>query len=247
MLRAIHDAAARWHGTVVPTALLGHALDPAQPDFPDRTIRETLPAIHAEFPRVAIDAFVERGAWSIHDARRLFEHAAALGHPLRLHADQFNSLGGVPLAVDLAARSVDHLEASTDDDLRRLALSPTFGVGLPVCGLHLDGRFARLGHLARLGGAVAIATNSNPGSAPSRSMPLAIALAVRKCGLTISQAIFAATANPAALLDLADRGTIEPGRRADLILLRSTDERDLAYELGGNPVAAAWCAGRRLV
>src|SRR5690606_36906904 len=117
MLRAIENVQARFPGTVVPTALLGHALDPEEPRLVDRTIEETLPAVHAEFPGIAIDAYCEEGAWSVADCRRLFERARALGHPLRLHADQFHRLGGLELALEFGALSVDHLEASSTEAL----------------------------------------------------------------------------------------------------------------------------------
>ena len=128
--------------------------------------------------------------------------------------------------------------------LEAMAKSDAFGVGLPMCGFHLDGRYAKLGDLARLGGKVCIATNRNPGSAPSPSMPMAIALAVRHCGLSPSQAITAATLNPAAMLGFADRGYIAAGARADLILLRHDDERALAYEVGDNPVETVIIGGQ---
>lgn len=243
MLRAIRDAGASWPGTVVMTALLGHALDPDSSDFVNLTIDETLRAVHAEFPGIAIDAYCEKGAWSVEDCVRLFERARSLGHPIRVHADQFNSLGMVSEAIRLGARSVDHLEASTGDDLRRLGASQAFGVALPCCGFHVDGRYAQGRSLVDAGGALVIATNCNPGSAPCASMPMAIALAVRHCGLTTAEAICATTANAGALLGLEDRGTIEPGMRADLVLLRHTDERMLAYEFGGNPVDMVICAG----
>lgn len=257
MLRAIRDAAVTWPGTVVLTALLGHAIDPnlGAAAFVDRTIRETLPAVHAEFPGIAIDLFCEEGAWSLADAVRLLEAARELGHPVRAHADQFTSKGLVPEAVRLGARSVDHLERTTPRDLELLAGSQTFGVGLPITSLsttmvahrHTDAgpaftgatppiQFANLRSLVDLGGRVCIATNANPGSSPSYSMPMAIALATRFCGLTPEEAISAATINPALLLGFKDRGVIAPGKRADLILLRHTDPRELAYELGGDPV-----------
>jgi len=243
MLRAIRGAAARWPGTIVLTALLGHALDPAQPDFVERTIRETLPAIHAEFPGIAVDAFCEQGAWSVPDTVRLLEAARDLDHPVRVHADQFNSLGMAPEAIRLGAISVDHMEATTPADMRALAASATFGVMLPVCGLHLDSRYANGRAFVDAGGALAIATNCNPGSAPTTSMPLAIAAAVRHVGLTPAEGIAASTGNAAALLGFTDRGVITEGQRADLILLRHTDERALAHELGGNPVDAVICGG----
>lgn len=243
MLGAITDAAASWPGTVVPTALLGHAIDPDQPDFVRRTIRETLPAVHAEFPGIPIDLYLESGAWSLDHARALLEAALALQHPIRLHADQFSSMGGIPLAIALGARSVDHLEASTLPDLRALAASDVTGVILPVCGVHAEGSFADARTLLDAGGLLAIATNCNPGSAPTESMPLALAIAVRRCRVTPAEAIAAATSGAANVLRLPDRGRISPGLRADLCLLDTTDERDLAFRLASNLVRTVWCAG----
>lgn len=244
MLRAIGDAAREWPGTLVRTALLGHAIDPERPDFVRETINGTLRRVSAEFPGITVDAFCEKGAWSLEDATGLLAAARELGHPIRVHADQFTSLGMTARASAMGAVSVDHLEASTFADLDALARSSTFGVILPCCGLNLDGRYARAREFVDLGGLIALATNCNPGSAPTLSMPLAIALAVRFCGLTPAEAIAASTLNPAALLGLSDRGRIRPGARGDLVLLRHTDERQLAYELGGNPVDAVICAGR---
>jgi len=243
MLRAIAAAAQRFPGTIVPTALLGHAIDPDQPRFVDTVVNETLPAVHDEFPGIAIDAFCEEGAWSVADCRRLFERARSLGHPLRLHADQFNRLGGLDLALEFGALSVDHLEASSDEDLRRLAQSPAFGVMLPACGFHVDGRYANGRALLDAGGKLVLASNCNPGSAPTHSIPFVIALAVRKLGLSVREAITSTTLTAAQLLGFKDRGAIAPGLRADLVLLRHRDERYLAQEFGGNPVDQVVCGG----
>jgi imidazolonepropionase len=244
MLRAI-DAVARRHPVrVVATALLGHAIDPDEAGFVERVIDETLPAVHAEFPHVAVDAFCESGAWSLADTRRLLVRAKELGHPLRLHTDQFNALGGLDLALELGAMSVDHLEATAPDALARVAGSGTIGVMLPVTGFHTDRRFAAGRAFLDLGGKLVLASNYNPGSAPSSSMPFVVALAVRYLGLTALEAIRATTETAAQLLGLWDRGTIRTGARADLLLLRHGDERLLGYELGGNPVERVWVAGR---
>ena len=297
MLRAITDAGDAWAGTVVPTACIGHAIDRDAIDFINTTINETLPAVSAEFPGVTIDAYCEDGAWPLADCLRLFDRAMELGHPIRVHADQFNSLGMIPEAVRrneafnpgqrlpaagapstpgrwLPAagnghhqppptfRSIDHLEATTPEDLRLLADSDLFGVMLPCSGFHVDGRYgdgrafvdAKGGTGGQAasgtrdadggGGALAIATNCNPGSAPTSSIPMAIALAVRNLGLTAAEAIAACTVNAATLLDMPDRGVIQPGAKADLVLLRWTDERQLGYEFGGNPVDTVICNGR---
>lgn len=245
MLRAIQRAAHEWPGTIVPTALLGHAFEGTLDDYVKMVVKDMLPEIAREFPGIAVDANCDRDAWSVEACVRLFEKARK-HHSLRVHADQFHSLGMVPEAIRLGARSADHLEASTKEDLVLLAQSRTFGVILPCTGLHLNQRFARGGFFAEAGGAVALATDCNPGTSPTHSMPLAIALAVRFGGLTPAEAIVACTVNAAALLGLADRGTIEPGQRADLILLHHKDERQLGYELGGNPVDLVVCGGNRI-
>lgn len=244
MLAAVTDAARQWPGSIVPSALLGHAKDPEVPDFVRRTIDHTLPTVSREYPGITIDAFCEKGAWSLDETILLFEAARERGHPLRVHADQFTSMGMTPAAIRLGARSVDHLEASTDADLHALAQSNSFGVMLPCCGFHVDGRYARGKDFLDAAGLLAIATNANPGSAPSGAMAMAIALAVRALGLTPTEAIGAATANPASLLGFSDRGVIAPGKRADLILLCHRDERALAYEFGADPIDAVICNGR---
>jgi imidazolonepropionase len=245
MLRAIVRAGQDWEGTVVPTALLGQAFEGSLDDFARMVVKEMLPEISKEFPDITVDACADEGAWSLEACVKLLEKAAK-HHPLRVHSDQFASLGMIPEAIRLHARSVDHLEVSSKADLVALAGSPTFGVILPCSGFHTDGRFARAGFFVDRGGAVALATNCNPLSAPGHSMPFAIALAVRRCGLTVQEAIAASTVNAAALLGLTDRGTIEIGKRADLILLRHADERMLAYEVGGNPVDLVVCGGTRV-
>jgi imidazolonepropionase len=242
MLRAIVRAGNEWPGTIVPTALLGHAFEGDLDEYARMVTKEMLPTVSKEFPDVTVDAYCEKGAWSVDACVRFFEKASK-HHPIRVHADQFTSLGMIPEAIRLNARSVDHLEASTKPDLLALAQSRTMGVILPCTGFHTDGRYARGGFFVDSGGGLALATNCNPGTAPTHSMPFAIALAVRFCGLSPAEAIVAATVNAAAVLGFSDRGTIEPGQRADLVLLRHKDERQLAYELGGNPVDQVICGG----
>jgi imidazolonepropionase len=243
MLRAIVRAGQDWEGTVVPTALLAHSFEGRLDEYARMVLKEMLPEVTREFPSITIDACVDEGAWSLETAVRLLERASR-HHSLRVHADRFTSLGMIPEAIRLHARSVDHLEASTKADLVALAGSDVCGVILPCTGFHCDGRFARAGFLVDQGGAVALATNCNPESYPGHSMPFAIALAVRRCGLTPQEAIAACTVNAAAVLGLTDRGTVEIGKRADLILLQHADERMLAYETGGNPVDLVVCGGK---
>ena len=252
MLEAILEAAALTADRlrIVPTALLGHALDPDCPDLVDDVVNRTLPAMSRAFPGITIDAFCERGAWSLEAVRQLCDVAARLGHPRRLHADQFNDLGVLSIAGSLELRSVDHLEASTPAGLAALAATwdsgvGCVGVGLPLCGTHMaDGRFAPLRRLVDLGGACAVATNCNPGSAPCISMPLALAMAVRHCGLTPQEAIIAGTVNAAHVLGRADIGRLMPGLKADVILLHHRDERSLLHDLDARHVAHVIFSGR---
>jgi len=236
MLRAIHACSQTCDQLLVGTFLGAHAIDREQPDFAHRVIEETLPAVAEEFPGITCDAYLDQGAWSLDEVRLLFERAIDLSCPLRLHADQFNSLGGVDLAVDLGARSVDHLEAITPKDITRLATSNTAGVLLPASGFHLDGRYAPGRALIDAGAVVAIATNSNPGSAPTSSMPLTISLACRFCGLMPAEAIIAATWNAANVLGVEDNtGSLEVGKRADLQVIDQRDYRAVAWEFGAVP------------
>ena len=245
MLRAIARAGETFAGTVMPTACIGHAIDPdvERDRFIRRTIEQTLPAVAEEFPGIALDAYCEQGAWSLEDCLALLDAGQAAGHPIRVHADQFNALGMIDAAIDRGFASVDHLEATDIQGLRRLAESDTYGVMLPASGFHLDDRYGDGRALLDAGGKLALATNYNPGSAPCWSMPFVIALAVRKLGLTPIEAIHASTAAGAELLGLADRGKIEPGMRADLIVLDCADARALAFEFGGNPVARVMAGG----
>lgn len=220
---------------VIPTALLGHAIDPEQSDFVRRTIEETVPAVHAEFPGIAIDAYCENGAWSREDCLRLFDRAMELGHPCRVHADQFTSLGMVSEAAKRGFVSVDHLEATTAPEIEALAASKTTAVLLPCSGFHLKGAYANGRALIDAGCAVALATNFNPGSAPCPSLPFAMALAVRHCGMTFAEAFNACTVNAAHVLGLADRGSLCVGSRGEVVSVDTSDERELAYGFGGQP------------
>lgn len=247
MLEAIRLAARATPARLVPTLLGAHAKDPANPAWVNEAIDVLLPAAAEAFPGIACDAYCEKGAWSLEECLRLFRAASRLGCPIRVHADQFNPLGMTGAAIELGARSVDHLEATTAEERRRLAASPTIGVALPGCGFHLDNRYTDARSFLDEGGALAIASNCNPGSSPTIAMPFIIALAVRFLRLTPAEAIAAATVNAAHVLGLgAEVGSIEPGKRADLQLLATADERTLAYEYGNPGPDAVWIAGQAI-
>ena len=238
MLRAIHDASQEIPQLVSGTFLGAHAIDPTVDNFTDLVIEETLPAIANEFPSITCDAYCEEGSWSVKETTKLFERAIELGCPIRVHVDQFNSLGMLPIAIELGAISVDHLEHSTDKEIALLATSDTIGVLLPASGFCLNDTYARGRKIIDMDCAVAIASNFNPGSAPMPSMPFAIALACRRLGLNPAEAITAATVNAACVLGLQEQvGRIKVGFRGDIQLLDCEDERELAWQIcGGGPL-----------
>jgi imidazolonepropionase len=245
MLRAIQRAADASPLDVSPTFLGAHAIPPefASSDaYVDYLIADVLPdaARHAD----AADVFLERGAFDAPAARRYLEACRASGLALRLHGDQFSEQGAIPLAIELGARSVDHLEATGADGARTLARSDVTAVLLPACALFLGLPSPPARTLIDEGGIVALATDFNPGSAFCESLPLAMNLACTRLKMSPAEALAACTVNAAHVLGLADRGRLAPGCLADLLLLDAPDWRWLAYHLGGDRFAAKIKRGR---
>jgi imidazolonepropionase len=229
----------------VPTWLGAHAVPPEFPDadaYLDFALAEVLPAA-AELAEAA-DVFLERGAFDAAQARRYLEACAAAGLMLRLHGDQFTEIGAVGLAVELDARSIDHLEATGEDGVRALAASHVTAVLLPASALFLGRPMPPARALVDTGAAVALATDFNPGSAFCESLPLVCSLAATQLRLSPAEALSACTVNAAHVLGRADRlGRLAPGYAADVVLLEAPDWRYLAYHLAGRVVAGVVLAG----
>jgi imidazolonepropionase len=224
----------------VATFLGAHAVPPELPDadaYVDFLLAEVLP--EAAQIAEAADVFLERGAFDAGQARRYLVACREAGLAARLHADQFTEAGGIPLAVELGARSVDHLEATGPDGVRALAASEVVAVLLPVAALVLGRPMPPARALVDAGAAVALATDFNPGSAFCESLPVVMSLACTQLGLSPAEALTGCTVNAAHVLGRDGRiGRIEPGYSADLVLLDVPDWRYLAYHLGGDHVAA---------
>ena len=242
-LRAVRAAAGR------PTWLGAHAVPPEHDDadaYLDFALAEVLP--EAAQLAEAADVFLERGAFDARQARRYLLACRDAGLALRIHGDQFTESGALPLAIELGARSVDHLEATGDGGVRLLAESDVVGVLLPASALFLDRPMPPARALADAGAALALATDFNPGSAFTSSLPLICSLACTQLHLSPEEALNAVTVNAAHVLGLSgDRGRIAPGLRADLTLLDAPDWRYLAYHLAGDVVAAVVRGGSVVV
>ncbi|HEY5659145.1 MAG TPA: imidazolonepropionase [Gaiellaceae bacterium] len=238
-LRAIAD------GGGIATWLGAHAVPPEFPDadaYLDFALAEVLPAA-AQLAEAA-DVFLERGAFDAAQARRYLAACHEAGLTLRLHGDQFTESGAVALAIELGARSIDHLEATGDDGVRALAASRVTAVLLPASALFLGRPMPPARALADAGAAVALATDFNPGSAFCESLPLVCSLAATQLRLSPAEALAACTVNAAHVLGRADRiGRLAPGYGADVVLLDAPDWRYLAYHLGGKVVADVVLAG----
>jgi imidazolonepropionase len=229
----------------IPTWLGAHAVPPefnSADDYLDFALAEVLP--EAAQVAEAADVFLERGAFDAAQAGRYLEACASAGLALRLHGDQFTESGAIPLAIELGARSVDHLEATGAEGIAALAASEVTGVLLPASALFLDRPMPPARALVDAGAAVALATDFNPGSAFCESLPIVCSLACTQLHMSPAEALAACTVNAAHVLGRADRkGRLAPGYDADIVLLDVPNWRYLAYHLGGNVVGGTVIGG----
>jgi imidazolonepropionase len=239
-LRTVSDAGG------VATWLGAHALPPESADegadaYVEFLVEEVLP--EAAQIAEAADVFLERGAFDAEQARRYLTACRTAGLAVRLHGDQFTESGAIPLAIELGARSVDHLEATGEAGAAALAASDVTGVLLPASALFLNRPMPPARALIDAGTAVALATDFNPGSAFCESLPLVCSLAATQMRMAPEEALAACTVNAAHVLDRADRkGRLARGYDGDVVLVAADDWRHLAYHLGG-PVIETVIAG----
>ena len=191
-----------------------------------------------------IDAFCEEGAFDADQARTVLEAGRASGLQGRLHANQLGAGPGVGLGVELGLTAVDHCTHLTDDDVTALADSGTIATLLPGVEFSTRQPYPDARRLLDAGVRVALASDCNPGSSFTSSIPLCVALAVREMGMTAAEAVHAATAVGAQALDRDDIGVLAPGKRADFMLLDAPSHLHLAYRPGVHLIAGTWVAGR---
>ena len=231
--------------TTTSTALLAHAVPPGRTadEWMDE-VAAMLPAVEALPGVTALDIFVESIAFGNDHLERMGALARSAGLDLRCHAEQLSTMRSIGVAIAAGARSVDHLSQIHPDDIGPLGAAPCAAVLLP--GAEFLGAEARAPARALLdaGAILVLATDLNPGTSPVLSLPLVIGLAVRLYGLSTREALAATTLNAAWVLGLQrELGSIEPGKRADLVLLDGPAEQ-IAYRFGRNPVAAVFIDGR---
>jgi imidazolonepropionase len=209
---------------LVPTFLGAHMVPPEQRQHRERYVELLCDVL---IPRVAqrrlarfCDVFVETGAFTVAEARRILTAARAHGLGLKVHADQLSSGGGAALAARMGAVSAEHLEYASDRDIGALAASGTVAVSLPLASLYLGERYLPARKMLAAGVAVAVATDFNPGSAPSYHLPLAMTLACLNQAMTPQEALMGVTTVAARAVSLQeDRGSLLPGFRADLVII----------------------------
>ncbi len=261
MLRAIAELDAIHPADIIPTYLGAHAVPPEYKSAPDAyidlIINDMLPqavewyhnsqfAIHNS--QLFCDVFCEANVFTRQQSRRVLEAGLQLGLTPKIHADEFENLGGVSLAVELKAVSADHLDVTPPAEVETLAASNTVGVVLPAVNFNLGSvHFANARAMIDAGVALALATDINPGSAPCPSMTLVMALAARYQRLLPAEALNASTINAAHALGVGERlGSLEVGKQADLLIVNAPDYRHLAYQFGVNLVERVFKRGKNV-
>ena len=255
-LEAVRIAADGAPVDLIATALPGHdfppGLDrgsPARNEWIDEVTESILPTIAARGLAEFNDVFVEEGVFTVEEGARILQAGAALGLRPRMHADELSDTSGAALAVEAGAFSADHLMEVSEQGIARLAASRTVANLLPGTSLFLmSRRFAPARKLIDAGAVVALSTDCNPGSSMTESMQIVMQLACLQMGLTVEEALTAATLHGAIGLGRgADRGTLEIGKRADVTVIDAPSYLHLVYHYGVNLVRWVLCGGRVVV
>ena len=238
-LRVIERLGKETSQDVVATFLGAHQVPPeySDPDdYVDFIIKEMIPAVAETGLAKFIDVFCEKGVFDVGQTRRILEAGTDYGFGLKVHSDEIYALGGTELAVEMGAVSVEHLTRITSSGIKSLAGSDTIGVLLPGTSFGLAStNFAPARDLIEAGAAIALSTDFNPGSAPSSSMPLSVSIACSQMGLVPGEAIVAATRNAAFAIGMGSEvGSLEVGKKADIVIYDNEDYREIPSRAGLN-------------
>ncbi|HET8866541.1 MAG TPA: imidazolonepropionase [Gracilimonas sp.] len=205
------------------------------------TKEEYLEEVLAMIPEISelaeyCDVFCEKGYFTVEETRKVLEKGIEHGLKPKLHTNQFNDIGGVEMAIELGAVSVDHLEVLSDEDVQKIARSETVATVLPGVSYFLNIPYSPARKLLNAGALVALATDFNPGSSMTISMQLLMSMACTKMGMSVEEALCCATQNGAKALEKNKLGCIASGFQADILLLDTDNYKDLAYFFGENHV-----------
>jgi len=249
MLRTARALEQAYPVTVKTTFLAAHTVPPEfqgrADEYIDAIVTNWLPTLHAEGLIDAVDVFCESIAFNVAQAERVFDAAHELGLPVKMHAEQLTNLGGTRMATRHHALSCDHLEYATQAEAAALAASGTVAVLLPVAFYCLaDERKPPIQAFRSAGARMALATDCNPGSAPTTSLLLALSMGTRLFGLTSEEALAGVTRNAAHALGLQERGTLASGQAADFVIWNVRSIEELGYWIGFNPRRTVVRAGR---
>jgi imidazolonepropionase len=248
LLRVYRILAGRQPVRLVPTFLGAHTVPPEHRDDRDRyvalLIDELIPEVGAAGLATFCDVFVESSAFSVDEARRIFSAATAAGLRPKLHADQLTSGGGAELAAEVRAASADHLEHASDAGIAAMARAGVVAVSLPLASLYLGQPPMPARKFIDAGVAVAVATDFNPGSAPSYHLPMALTLACTTQRMTPAESLKGATIYAARAVGLESRtGSLEVGKLADLCLIDASDVNHWLYHFRPNACRAVVASG----
>jgi imidazolonepropionase len=248
LLRVYRDLAAAGPQRIVATLLGAHTVPPAMRDrreaYVDLVVNEMIPAAAREGLATCCDVFVERGAFTVEEARRILRAAREAGLAAKLHADQLSDGGGAALAAEVDAISADHLEHASDAGIAAMAKAGVVAVSLPLAAMYLGQRAMPARRFIAAGVPVAVASDFNPGSAPSYHLPLALTLACTMQRLTPAEALKGATLYAARAVGLdADIGSLEPGKRADFAVIDAPSVDQWLYHFRPNACRARFIGG----
>ncbi len=248
LLEVYRSASRRTPVRIVTTLLAAHVVPPEyrtrRDDYLDLVCREIIPQVARRQLALFCDVFVEEGAFTIEEARRVLQTGQQHGLRPKLHADQLHDTGGATLAAELNAASADHLEHAGAEGIEAMARSGAVAVALPIASLYLRQPPLSARQWLEAGVPVAVATDFNPGSAPSFDLSLAMMLACTMCGMTPAESLQGATCHAALAVGLADEiGSLEVGKRADFVLLDAPNVNHFLYHFRPGVVRATYIDG----
>lgn len=250
MLRAIRKAQTKTKATLVPTCLSAHLkprdFEGSSEDYLNYIINEILPKVKEENLANRVDIFIEKSAFQPEESKNFLLKAKELGFQITVHADQFTA-GSSRIAVEVGAKSADHLEATIDEDIEFLANSDTVAIALPGASLGLGEPFSPARKILDQGGILAIATDWNPGSAPMGNLVTQASILATYQKLTTAEVLAAITFRAAFALGLEDRGILAKGKKADFITYETDNFQNILYNQGSLKPSKVYINGKSIL